>query len=398
MGKLAWVVLLGALAHASEPDGAVAAPARWTGPNGPASHSRRSRAMPVTRDVVEAWSVALPGEPVAPPVTWDGLAYVLCKAARGAVLVGVDIAHGRLVAKKVLPKTGAGDIHVWGGVVYVVTSSNQLTGLKRSGKTFVERWKYRHKDFRPSGMVVIENEIFVVSDGEILRLAPGSGKYVVWRQAKQYRGPPAVFGECVLVLGHKRRNQESVPTLYALRRSDGTVASVARVAWYRNASPGPAEQGGLTVGSQYVVVETPRDLALEGVKARHAFLPYTRNGRLVSLSNANGFMDFRVQPAAYKGGLIACAEATEWQWWVGERGRVLAQRRYSPDLFAQLVPPTVIGDVAYFGTWAADVETGEILWRLPVRAVAFGAVPADRLVLVIDLQNTLRAFKSRVGR
>jgi hypothetical protein len=54
--------------------------------------------------------------------------------------------------------------------------------------------------------------------------------------------------------------------------------------------------------------------------------------------------------------------------------------------------------VAYFGSWAADVETGEILWRLPVRAVAFGAVPADRLVLVIDLKHALRAYRSRVGR
>lgn len=397
MGKLAWVVWLCAFVQASEPDGAVAAPARWTGPNGPASHSRRSRAMPVTRDVIEAWSVALPGKPLAPPVTWDGLAYVLCKAPRGAVLAGVDIAHGRLVAKKVLPKASAGDIHVWGGVVYVVTSSNQLTGLKRSGKTFVERWKYRHKDFRPSGMVIIENEIFVVSNDEVLRLAPGSGKLVVWRQSKSYRGPPAVFGECVLVLGHKRRNQERVPNLYALRRSDGTVASVARVAWYASTGPGPEEQGSVTIGSQYVVVELARDLALEGSNARHAFLPFSRRGRSVSLSDANGFLELRIQPAAYKGGLITCEKATEWQWWVGERGRILAQRRYSPDLFAQLVPPTVMGDVAYFGTWAADVETGEILWRLPVRAVAFGAVPADRLVLVIDLQNTLRAFKSRVG-
>ncbi|MHC4133657.1 MAG: PQQ-binding-like beta-propeller repeat protein [Planctomycetota bacterium] len=398
MGKLLWVAWLCALVQASEPDGAIAAPARWTGPNGPASHSRRSGAMPVTRDVVEAWAVTLPGKPIAPPVTWDGLAYVLCAAPRGAVLVGVDIARGELVARKILPKATGAPIHVWGGVVYVVTRPNQLTGLRRSGKTFVEGWKYRHKDFRPSGMVVIENEIFVVSNDEILRLAPGSGKFVIWRRAKQYRGPPAVFGDCVLVLGHKRKHREAVPTLYALRRSDGTVLSVARVASYAGASPAPTEQGGITVGAQYVLVETPRDLSLQGGRARHGFVPYTRNGRSVSLRSADGFVDFRVKPAVYKGGLITCAEATQWQWWVGERGRILAQRRLSPDLFAQLVPPTVIGDVAYFGGWAADVETGEILWRLPVRAVAFGAVPADRLVLVIDLQHALRAFKSRVGR
>jgi hypothetical protein len=389
------VVALCALAWANEPDGAIAAPARWTGPNGPASHSRRSRAMPVTRDVTEAWAVTLPGKPVAPPVTWDGLAYVLCKAARGGVLVGVDIARGEIVASKILPKAPGAPIHVWGDVVYVVTSPGQLTGLRRTGKTFVERWRYRQKGFSPNGMVVIENEIFVVSNDELLRLAPGSGKYVVWRKSSRFRGPPAVFGDCVLVLGHKHGNQA---TLYVLRRSDGTVVSAARVARYAGVGPGPSERGGITVGAQYVLVETPRDLALEGSRARHGFLPYELSGRSVSLKPADGFMDFRVQPAVYKGGLITCAEATQWQWWVGDRGRILAQREYSPDLFAQLVPPTVMGDVAYFGSWAADVETSEILWRLPVRAVAFGAVPADRLVLVIDLKHALRAYKSRVGK
>ena len=117
----------------------------------------------------------------------------------------------------------------------------------------------------------------------------------------------------------------------------------------------------------------------------------------MTLHDAQGFMDFRVAPAVYKGGLIACAGSDVWHWWLGDRGRVLAQRKLSPDLFERLVPATVIGNVAYFGTWAADVETGEILWRLPLRSVEFGAVPADRLVLIVD-DKTLRAYKSRVGK
>jgi hypothetical protein len=75
---------------------------------------------------------------------------------------------------------------------------------------------------------------------------------------------------------------------------------------------------------------------------------------------------------------------------------VIAQRSHSPDLFKDLVPPTVLGNIVYFGTWAADIQTNEILWRLPLRTVAFGVVPADRLLLVVE-GDTLHAFKSRIG-
>ena len=54
----------------------------------------------------------------------------------------------------------------------------------------------------------------------------------------------------------------------------------------------------------------------------------------------------------------------------------------------------MLGDIVYFGTWAADIETGEILWKLPVQKPRFAAVPADELVLVVD-GTTLRAFRRR---
>ena len=82
--------------------------------------------------------------------------------------------------------------------------------------------------------------------------------------------------------------------------------------------------------------------------------------------------------------------------WRKRRGLVLARKQWTPDLFQDMVAPTVLGDVAYFGTWAADVVTGEVLWRLPIRGrVLFPAVPADKIVVVIDESHTLRAYKER---
>ena len=130
--------------------------------------------------------------------------------------------------------------------------------------------------------------------------------------------------------------------------------------------------------------------------ASDSFVRYSFANSLVTDLGFDGLFAFRVKAAVYDGGLVSCEREDEWQWWKGNGGRVIAQRRYSPDLFKDLVPPTVLGNVVYFGTWAADIQTNEILWRLPLRTVAFGVVPADRLLLAVEV-DTLHAFKSRVG-
>ena len=381
MGRTSAVVaLLATLAAAAEPDGAIAEPARWTGPHGPAGHTRRSRAIPVVRDVVEAWAVELPGTAATPPVTWDGIAYLSCVGKRGETLCAIDLASGRLVAKKILPKSTAKALHVWAGVVYLQTTPNQVSGFRLVGKTFVERWKYGGKKLRPEGMVAIENEIYVVSRGSLLRLAPGHAK-PIWKSFERFAGPPAVYGNSVLAVGESRR----ATRLYALRRRDGIVTASPIIGY-----GGDAGDRAMTIGTETILVPF-------GYRGGFMFVPYEMNGDEASPTTPDGSMKFQVQPAVYKQGLIACEGKNEWQWWVGKKGRVLARRRWTPDLFEGPVPPTVLGDVVYFGTWAADVETGEILWRLPLRTVSFGAVPADRLVVVTDGTH-LRAYRSRVGR
>ena len=74
-----------------------------------------------------------------------------------------------------------------------------------------------------------------------------------------------------------------------------------------------------------------------------------------------------------------------------ELTRVSAQ----PDLFRDRVSPTVLGDIVYFGSWAMDIETKEILWRLPFQDVTYPVVPADGLILVVESGNVLRTFRGR---
>jgi hypothetical protein len=389
MSKLPWAAICGLFLTAAgwaEPDGAVAAPARWTGPQGPPSRSRRSRALAVTRDVVSAWALPLPDVPTAPPVTWDGTAYVLCRARDGQILVAADVTTGKLLAKKALPGSPAGPLHVWADIVYLVTKPNQVTGLKRVGGTFIEKWKYTGKAAVES-MTVHENEVYLVSDGALHRTGPGFSS-PIWSAGRRTVGPPTIYGHSVLAV----TNDGSCHRLTSFDRRTGEEVSMTRI----SATEGRGGAVEITAGAEHLLVHTSWGVETEGGRASDGFVNYAFANNLVTELDCQGFLSFRVKAAVYEGGLVTCENDSEWQWWKGDGGEVIAMRRYSPDLFKQLVPPTVVGNVVYFGTWAADIQTSEILWRLPLRAVAFGVVPADRLFLVIEDQ-TLHAFKSRVG-
>ena len=54
-----------------------------------------------------------------------------------------------------------------------------------------------------------------------------------------------------------------------------------------------------------------------------------------------------------------------------------------------------MGDVVYLGNWAADVMTGEVLWRLPGEDVTFNLVPADGMVLAVFGGTELRAYREK---
>lgn len=376
-------------AASADPDGAVAEPARWTGPNGPPSNSRRSRALPITRDVVATWTVALPGNAIAPPVTWDGTAYVACAAENGIDLVAIDIAKGKLVAKKMLPGVPHGPIHVWDGVVYVLARENQIAGFRAISSTFVEKWKHALGG-AASSLAVYENEVYVTGQHGLLRLAPGI-KEPVWESRLGANGPVAIYGNSVLAVSERY----NVPHVFSFDRRTGRELAKASLAGAAAHWSHPVD---ITAGADYLLVRTPWHMQMESGTASDGFFSYAFNGDLVTALATQGFMNFRVKPAVYKNGLIACEQNAEWHWWRGGRGEVIAERKLAPDLFEALVAPTVVGNVIYFGTWAADVETGEILWRLPLRSVRFGVVPADRLLLAVEDGARIHAFRSRVGQ
>jgi len=391
------VVLLGLLLTAAdvaaeEPvdvavDGAVAPPGRWTGPEGPPSRSRRSRALPVTRGVAEAWSVALPGEPVSPPVTWDGTAYLLCRLERGHELIAVDLDEGRVRASKRFPKSQDVAIHVWNDVVYLATSTRRISGYEFRGDRFVSRDWFSVAD--PTHLCVFENEIYVTDAGGLERRSPGMRAPFWTRDGLD--GPIALYGRTVVARGGRGES------LVSLTRRDGDRFSATRLG-YPSAEDIP-DDGDVTLGAERILVRPGGAIPTrESGLCTHGFVDYTMVDGKVRLVSLKGLWTFTVTPAVYERGLLAFDGRSKWQHWRKGRGRTVADRKYTPDLFRSVVPATVLGDVAYFGTWAADLETLEVLWRLPVDEVRFGAVPADRIVIIVDGKGNLRGYRSRIGR
>ena len=222
--------------------------------------------------------------------------------------------------------------------------------------------------------------MYPVSGGTLLRLTPGSSKPVWSLQERELKCTPSVFGNTVLVLG----NPYGRAILYGVDRRTGKVES--EVVCARSVGL----DAGITASPHRLLARTS---ILKGTLVTSAFA----RGRLRLAGWTGTEFVVACDAAVYKNGILACLQDRSWVWLKEDPAPVLAAREWTPDLFSAVVPPTVLGDVVYFGGWAADAETGEILWRLPVELSRFGAVPADRMVIVVDAGGGLRAFRARVG-
>ena len=96
-------------------------------------------------------------------------------------------------------------------------------------------------------------------------------------------------------------------------------------------------------------------------------------------------------PIAFPNGLFALTAATTWSLESPARAVPVASPRRRRDLFVAITAPVALSGTAVMGSWAANLRTREILWRLAehgelMRAARKGlrfAVPVDKLLLMI---------------
>lgn len=422
-------LLLAAAAAAPEPDGAIAEAARWVEPRGCASGSYRSRALPVVTEIEEAWRLEFEAVE-APPVHWDGTGYVVARAARKPHLVAFDLGTGKELARTALRDfRAASGLLVWDHLVLLQPDEEQITGYRLEGRKLDIRWIFRGQDigaglpYRPRLPVVHENEVYCLLGAKLGRMRPGMTSPAwtgflakQWDEcdADAHAARPAIYGEYAFVawLGTPfagalpGREPEDFANLQlsAFRRSDGERVLQETICQARVERGRPnlrlmVAGSKLFVGSDWPLVaadgfatEAMVPLVIErGVRVGTTRLWTTRGPPAHHPRLGAIFLSEPAAGAPPRGGL---------EWAVEREGKIflLTSQAQQPECFRDRVTPTVLGDIVYFGSWAADVETGDIVWRLPIaEGVGFPAVPADRLVLVVD-GGTLRAFRGRGRR
>lgn len=394
-----------ALPAGAEPAGQVADALRWYDPRGCAGGSRRSAAIPVTGDPVEAWKVETRQPVLAPPVHWDGRLYLLCGSGKQRELLALDLFEGRELARRILGSGPPTKPVVWDHRVYLRIAEEEIGEFVVVGSGFNESWRHRPACGPLSDPVIFENEIYVGSAHGLLRLSPGRAKPVWKTVCGPARGRAAVYGDVVCALGEEQvPGYEPSMHLYSYLRSDGSCVAALNVAWYHRGSiPLLDVEGELVFGGGRCYIRAPAPLAAQNGSCPAASLPFgmTRGGarageKEISLLDVDGGF------TTHRDGLVAFMQGRSKREIVyftneggGTSGHILSDSREQPDLFACEFPPTMLGDIAYFGDWAADVTTHQILWRIPVASLAFPIVPADRMFVAVEAPCVVRAFRER---
>ncbi|MDH3592670.1 MAG: PQQ-binding-like beta-propeller repeat protein, partial [Planctomycetota bacterium] len=348
------IALLVGSAFAQDGDATIADAHRWTGPRGCASGSLQSRARPVVRDVVEAWTLD-EGQVRCPPVLWDGVGYVVVGIGAEATLIAFDVRTGDVRARRGLPEFARhGALVVWDNLVIAQTRAG-VAGYRLIERTLREQWTFAGVG-EPA---VHDNEVYCTQGSDrLVRLRPGAAE-PVWaaKLVGKAMGAPAVAGKFVFIATQRPPFQVEV-----FRRVDGAKAGMLMLS--RSAH-----------GRSYSTVSIVRDRMYVEVPAVRSSREYRlarfkeKGGRITLVGDViEGRFD--VPPAATSKGAVCRwsgrSREREWRLVGDTKAWLLASEREQGGLFRDAVAPTVLGDVVYFGSWAMDLVTREILWRLPI--------------------------------
>ncbi|MHC4954246.1 MAG: outer membrane protein assembly factor BamB family protein [Planctomycetota bacterium] len=355
-------------AAAGDTDGGNAEPRRWTHARGPASRSCVSQAKPVSSLGATAWTYKAKAPIAATPLTWDGTGFLL----EGETVVAIDLESGKRLASQ---RVGtAGSLTLGDGAVFV-READQIVQWRRHQSGFRRRWS-KKVGADASAPCVHEGEIYLTSEGKLLRLRVGQDK-PAWSQGTKCFGAPALYGEEIYALELVDGNKAA---LVARARLDGSER--ARVVLGEGAKDGIVAlnfaQACVRLGDRWVMVRrTAKDGALKLEK------PWK-----VRLTEAPLVYRRAVIGVGGKAGALMLYRYTDKK----DIQRPMISPKNRADLLKGAGWPISMQTVFCNGLWAADINANRIRWHLHERpdrpllkdGVAFRPVPAtdERLLIV----------------
>jgi outer membrane protein assembly factor BamB len=322
---------------------------------------------------------------------WDGRLYLLGGLAGDHKVFAVDLLTGEVLARKSIRNAATSRPVVWDHRVFLRTNLDEITVLRPSRRGFKQVWRFKPKLGRLVDPIVFQGEIYTVASGRLIRLREGRNNPIWSTPVRGIHGRPALYGDHVYALVGRGGRLH----LYAFNRSDGFAAARIEVAQMLGGGVIRSAFGcEITVLEERVYVRSAVRLAAQGGTVSNAGIGRRARAGEIGFGEPIRLYHFASSPAAHRDGLVALAEDPESAWvlWKGTSGGLLAKQKEQPDFFLARSSPTVVGDVVYFGTWAADIKTLDVLWRLPHERLRFPVVPADRMIVVVDEEGRVIAY------
>ena len=357
------ILLLATLAAASDTDGGHAPPRRWNHPRGPASGSARSLAEAPRTFGGVLWTYRARKTILAPPVTWDGVAYFV----DGETLVAVDTETGKLQGRiKVAAKSPRPAC--WDGSVFL-REGTRLVQYRHQGRKLVRRWFFDGGEGAGYPRV-LDGEIYLPTEKGLLRLRAGSKK-PAWTAKGSYRGEPAIFKDHVYAL----RDSGDKLQLVMHRRTDGAPVAECDV--------GSADRVGgrvMVTDGLAAVLLPPHDKRIWAlVKDDGKTLKFAKRLKLLT------------QPMGGREMLLALTDKGVWTVLRLKKSFPLVGKAARPDLVVGAPSCVFLNRIVCFGTWASNINANRILWHLSERpdtrvfanGLHFGAVPAGHQRLLV---------------
>lgn len=369
----------------------------WNQFGGTAAGTRKVLVEPLRTAPVERWSLQAE-ELLSNVAAWGGVVYCAVREKGSRRLLAIDARTGDERGSSALGKGDALSLAVWQGTVVAVEP--ELLRSFRQGEDRL-RFSKRLKGTFEGPVRVAEGLVFVHADEtHLVCIDPVSGKEVARTRAG--RGVPCVLASAepgsldVVTLDTGSHSMYAGTYLIARTdRLDGVHAKDRSFGDSRRAYSAPLEATVVPLLHEQVLIAGWRDPdAYEACYfLQTPLLLSTTGGRCYATfqtSDAYGPCDITYPYAVHQGQVLGFSsqDILIVMNQDGSGAEVVKASQLPADALPG--PASIATDVAYFGGWAVDIESGRVLWSLPGMELREPAVPAaDGCVVLATTDHRL---------